>query len=113
VAVVLLPGEPVACVAAYELLVGPAIRRLAGLPEALPHPRRRLRLTAKIASQVGTTELWLVRPQDNGVAPLAPPDRATLGTVVKACGFVLVGPESEGHDAGSEVELYFLGSDYG
>ena len=59
--VVLLPGEPLACLAAYELLAGHGVRRLAGLPAMLPHPRRRARLAAKIASQVGTTELWLVR----------------------------------------------------
>ncbi len=108
VPVVLLPGDPLACLAAYELLAGPALRRLAGLPEALPHPCRERRLAAKIASQVGTTELWLVRDAGDEVVPLAPPERATLAHAAQASGFVLVAPESEGHDAGESVLVHLL-----
>jgi molybdopterin molybdotransferase len=108
VPVVLLPGEPLACLAAYELLAGRAVRQLAGLPARLPHPRRRLPLSAKIASQVGMTELWLVRPDGDGVAPLAPPDRAVLATTAAALGFVLVPAESEGHQVGSQVEVHLF-----
>ncbi len=111
VPVVLLPGDPLACLAAYELLVGPALRRLAGLPEALPHPRRERRLGGKIASQVGTTELWLVRDAGDEVVPLAPPERATLAHAAQASGFVLVAPESEGHDAGEAVLVHLLRPD--
>jgi molybdopterin molybdotransferase len=103
--VVLLPGEPLACLAAYELLAGPAIRSLAGLDPALPQRRRRRRLGAKIASQVGTTELWLVRAD---MTPIAPPDRATFAATAEAIGFVLVPPDSEGHPAGAEVEVYLF-----
>ena len=108
VPVVLLPGEPLACLAAYELLAGRAVRRLAGLPPELPHRRRRLRLTTKIAAQIGTTELWLVRHDGEGIAPLAPPDRAALAMTAAAIGFVLVPAGSEGYQAGSELEVYLL-----
>jgi molybdopterin molybdotransferase len=108
VPVVLLPGDPLACLAAYELLAGPALRRLAGLPEALPHPFRERRLGGKIASQVGTTELWLVRDAGDEVVPLAPPERATLAHAAQASGFVLVALESEGHDAGETVLVHLL-----
>ena len=113
VPVLLLPGEPLACLTAYELLAGPALRRLAGLAEALPHPRRERRLAGKIASQVGTTELWLVREDGAEVAPLAPPERATLAHAAAACGFVLVPPESEGHDRGDPVTVHELRSSHG
>lgn len=113
VPVVLLPGDPLACLAAYELLAGPALRRLAGLPEALPHPRRERRLAAKIASQVGTTELWLVRDAADGVLPLAPPERASLAHAAEATGFVLVAPDSEGHDAGAIVTVHQLRTEHG
>ena len=108
VPVVLLPGEPLACLAAYELLAGRAVRRLAGLPPELPHRRRRLRLTTKIAARIGTTELWLVRHDGEGIAPLAPPDRAVLAMTAAAIGFVLVPAGSEGYQAGSELEVYLL-----
>lgn len=106
--VVLLPGEPLACLAAYELLAGGAVRRLAGLPPDLPHPRRRLRLAAKIASQVGTTELWLVRQAGSGCVPLAGPGEAVLATIGAASGFVIVPAPSEGYPVDSEVEVHLL-----
>lgn len=106
--VVLLPGEPLACLAAYELLAGGAVRRLAGLPPDLPHPRRRLRLRAKIASQVGTTELWLVRQAGSGCVPLAGPGEAVLATTGAASGFVIVPASSEGYPVDSEVEVHLL-----
>ena len=109
----LLPGEPLACLAAYELLAGHGVRRLAGLPAMLPHPRRRTRLAAKIASQVGTTELWLVRLDGDDVAPLAPPDRAVLATSAAAIGFVLVPAASEGHPAGCEVDVHLFEHGHG
>ena len=106
--VVLLPGEPLACLAAYELFAGHGVRLLAGMPAMLPHPRRRARLAAKIASQVGTTELWLVRLDRDEVVPLAPPDRAMLATSSAAIGFVLVPAASEGHPAGCEVDIHLF-----
>ena len=113
VPVLLLPGDPLAGFAAYELLAGPALRRLAGLPEGLPHPRRERRLGAKIASQVGTTELWLVGDRGDAVVPLAPPDRANLAHAARASGFVLVEPESEGHDVGNTVTVHQLWVSHG
>jgi molybdopterin molybdotransferase len=111
--VLVLPGDPLAGLAAYELLAGPALRRLAGLPEALPHPCRERRLGGKIASQVGTTELWLVRDAGDEVAPLASPEQANLAHAAAACGFVLVPPDSEGHDRGALVTVHELRPGHG
>ncbi len=66
VTVILLPGELLACLVAYELVAGPAVRRIAGLDTKLPHARERRRLAAKIASRIGTTEVWLVGPHGDG-----------------------------------------------
>ena len=107
--VILLPGEPFGCLAAYELVAGPAVRRLAGLDPALPHARATRSLAAKIASRVGTTELWLVAAEGEKVRPLAHPDLATLATTAPALGFVLVPAGSEGWPAGAEVEVHLLG----
>ena len=106
--VVLLPGEPLACLAAYELLAGGAVRRLAGLPVELPHRHRRMRLAAKIASQVGTTEFCLVRQDGNDCSPLAAPSQAILATTAAAIGFVVLPAASEGHPAGSEVDVHLF-----
>jgi len=106
--VILLPGEPLGCLAAYELLAGPAVRRLAGLDPALPQARVTRPLAAKIASRVGTTELWLVGGRGAEVRPLAHPDLATLATTAPAVGFVLVPAASEGYPAGAEVEVHLF-----
>ena len=111
--VILLPGEPLGCLAAYELLAGPAIRRQAGLDPALPHTRATRPLAAKIASRVGTTELWLVGGRGAEVLPLAHPDLATLATTAPAVGFVLVAAASEGYPAGAEVEVHLFGAGHG
>jgi molybdopterin molybdotransferase len=111
VPVLLLPGEPVACMTAYELLGGRAVRRMAGLPPALPHRRRVARLTGKLTSEIGSTDLWLVRRDGEDVAPSSAPDRASLGALAAAVGFVLVPAISEGYAAGSEVEVHLLGAD--
>lgn len=111
--VALLPGEPLACLAAYELVAGPALRRLAGLDPALPHSRARHRLAAKIASRPGTVEFWLVGAEGAEVRPLAHPDLATLASTGEAIGFVVVPASSEGYPAGAEVEVHLLGGRHG
>ncbi|MGE3291071.1 MAG: molybdopterin biosynthesis protein [Geminicoccaceae bacterium] len=113
VPVILLPGEPLACLAAYELLAGPALRRLAGLDPALPHARTSHRLATKIASRPGTVELWLVGAQGAAAQPLAHPDLATLAATREAIGFVIVPASSEGYPAGAEVEVHLFAGHHG
>ena len=113
VTVVLLPGEPLACLVAYELVAGPAVRRIAGLDTKLPHARKRCRLAAKFASRIGTTEVWLVGPHGEEVMPLASPDTATLAMTAGALGFVVVPAALEGCPAGAQVEVHLFGDRHG
>ncbi|HEY7551715.1 MAG TPA: molybdopterin molybdotransferase MoeA [Hyphomicrobiaceae bacterium] len=105
--VFLLPGTPAACLWAYELLAGRAIRRLAGLGAELPFPSRALRMTRKIVSEVGTVEVWPVHRTGEGEAePLAPFSEAGLVAATQADGFVVVPEASEGYPAGATVTVY-------
>ena len=106
----LLPGEPMACLAAYELLAGRAVRRMAGRDAALPHPTREAVTARKLVSEIGCADLYRVRLTDDGtVEPLASPAVPGLSGAVRADGFVLIPADSEGVPAGSPVTVYGFG----
>ncbi len=102
----LLPGEPMACLTAYELLAGRAVRRLAGRGSALPHPAVAVVTARKLVSEIGCTELHRLRRTAEGmVEPVASPHRPGLAGAVRADGFVVIPAESEGVPAGATVTL--------
>lgn len=107
--VALLPGTPLACLAAYDLLAARLLRRLARLPGPWPYRSRVLPLGAKLVSAIGRMDLCRVRVREGlvgSVEPLAVTDGHTLATAVRAAGFVVVPPESEGYPAGAEVTVH-------
>ena len=64
-----------------------------------------VRLARKITSTVGMTELVPVRIEPDGAAPLAS-GVLPLRALTRANGYVLVPPESEGYQAGADVEMH-------
>jgi molybdopterin molybdotransferase len=106
--VILLPGNPASCLCGYDLLAGPALRRLGGRSMDLPYRSARLPLARKIASAVGRVDYVRVRIDDNGqVEPLAISGASILSSTTRADGFVLVPRNSEGHAPGEEVVCYY------
>jgi molybdopterin molybdotransferase len=101
----LLPGNPVSCLAAYEILAGPALRALGGLPRAWPHARTRGRLRAKIVSELGRTDYVRVALDGDEVIPLMTSGASILSSTTRADGVVLVGEGDEGHPEGALVEV--------
>jgi molybdopterin molybdotransferase len=107
VPVFLLPGTPVACLWAYEMLAGRAVRRLAGLSPDLPFATRQMRLGRKIVSEIGMTEICPVRCRPGGeVEPLAPFAEAGLVAAAQGDGFVVVPEASEGYPQGAPVTVH-------
>jgi molybdopterin molybdotransferase len=105
--VFLLPGTPAACLWAYELLAGRAVRRLAGLGPGLPFPTRTLRAGRKIVSEIGMLEVCPVRCTAGGEAvPIVSFAEAGLAAAAQADGFILVPEASEGHPAGAPLTVY-------
>jgi molybdopterin molybdotransferase len=100
--VLLLPGDPPACVAAYLLLAAPLVRRIGGLPN--PPPVAPVKLHRKIASTIGVVELVFVRLQDGAAVPLAADSLAPL----HADGYVVVPEPGEGFAAGTLVPFHPL-----
>jgi molybdopterin biosynthesis enzyme len=96
----MLPGSLEDALAAWILLVRPALAALTG---AAPPPARRVRLTRKIASTVGLAELALLAASGPAEAvPLATGD-LPLRAWLAADLILLVPAAIEGHEAGSEV----------
>ncbi|BAI73064.1 molybdopterin biosynthesis protein [Azospirillum sp. B510] len=107
VPVLLLPGEPMAALAAYELLAGRAVRHAAGLPTALPHAMVGAVTARKLVSEIGCLDLHRVRLDEAGkVEPVASPGWPGLAAAARADGFVLIAAESEGVPDGADVILH-------
>jgi molybdopterin molybdotransferase len=104
----LLPGNPVSCLCAYEFFAGPSIRALGGLPRDWPHPRRRGRLAARIASEAGRTDYVRVTLDGDEVVPLALGGASILTSTTRADGVVIVseGDAECAEGAWVEVLLY-------
>jgi molybdopterin molybdotransferase len=104
--VFLLPGNPVSCLCAYDLLVGRLLRRLAARDPAWPYPLRRLPLRRKLASVLGRVDYVRVRVTEGEVEPLMARGASILSSTTEADGFVLVPRDLEGWAAGHEVDVW-------
>jgi molybdopterin molybdotransferase len=104
--VLLLPGNPVSCLVAYDFFAGPVIRKLGGRPEAWPYRSRRLPLRVRIVSQIGRTDYARVVVKEGLVAPLAISGASVLSSVTRASGFVVVPAGLEGYPEGDLVQVY-------
>lgn len=98
--VLLLPGDPPSCLAAYEMLAGRAVRRLGGVSDSELVPM--VPLDRKIVSAIGVLDLVFVRLRDQRATPLA----ADSLTLLYADGYVVVPETSEGFAAGSLVPFH-------
>ena len=106
--VILLPGNPVSCVCAYEFFAGRTLRQLGGGSAAWPHRRIAARVhdDSKISSVLGRVDYCRVQLDATGrVRPLGIGGASLLSSLSRADGFVIVGEDSEGHAAGTPVDV--------
>ncbi len=106
---VLLPGTPLACFAAYELLASRLVRRWSRLVDDQgPHRHLTAPLASKAVSVIGQRDLCRVRVHEGVVTPVAIADDRRLSTVTSTDGFVVIPESSEGYPAGTmvDVQLY-------
>ncbi|MDH5752116.1 MAG: molybdopterin molybdotransferase MoeA [Deltaproteobacteria bacterium] len=104
--VFLLPGNPVACLAAYDFFVALAVRRLAGLPEAWPYHSRIVELADRITSVIGRLDYARVKIKDSRAHLLATSGASSLTTTTNSDGFIVVDQDSEGFPAGEKVKVW-------
>jgi molybdopterin molybdotransferase len=103
----LIPGNPVACLCAYDLFAGRAVRRLGGLPWELQYRSATLPLAERVASAAGRVDYVRVKVEGGRVTPLAAGGAANLSTAVAADGFVLVPADRDALAPGESVQVWF------
>jgi molybdopterin molybdotransferase len=107
--IILLPGNPVSCLCGYDFFGGRALRMLGGRAKDWPYHSIRARLARKITSQIGRLDYARVRIENGCVEPLAIGGASMLSSTTRADGFVIIGEDSEGFAAGTEVPVWLYG----
>jgi molybdenum cofactor synthesis domain-containing protein len=89
-----LPGFPVSSLIAFDMLVGPALRQMVGLPADRGYPKVQARLARKVSSTLGRADIVRVRivPKESGLVadPIRITGSSVLSSMTKADGFVIV-----------------------
>ena len=98
--VLLLPGRLDGALSVWLPLGEPMLARLAG--RSVPPPTVMARLSRKVTSNLGLTELIPVRLRDGQAEPLGS-GYLPLQTIARADGWILVPADREGHPAGTAV----------
>ena len=107
VPVVLLPGNPVSCLCAYDFFAGLIVRTLGGRPRAWPYRPVARPLARKLVSVVGRVDYARVRIDEQGrVEPLAISGASILSSTTRADGFVVVKADREGYPEGASVTVW-------
>jgi molybdopterin molybdotransferase len=106
VPVVLLPGNPVSCLCAYDLFAGRIIRRLGGRPPDWPYHAVTLPLRHKLSSELGRVDYARVRIAEGLAEPMGIGGASILSSTTRADGFVLVPAYLEGYSAGAVVTVW-------
>lgn len=104
--VFLLPGNPVACLCAYDFFAGNLIRRLSGYTKNGPYRSVQKTLKQKIVSVIGRTDYARIRLSEDFVEPIAISGAAILSSTTQADGFVIIPSDSEGYPPETEVEVF-------
>ena len=105
--VFLLPGNPVACLCAYDFFAGRLIRHISGYKRNWPYFSVQKKLKKKLVSMLGRTDYARVcLSNDDTIEPIAVSGAGILSSTTKADGFVIVPASSEGYAAEKEVEVF-------
>ncbi len=106
--VVLLPGEPLACLVAYDIVASRLVRRLAGAKSLSPYRTAEFELARKIVSAIGMVEVVPVLLDGGRALPIGVD--GGLAGAIRADGFVIVPDTSEGYLPGGRVRVHLYGS---
>lgn len=107
--VVLLPGDPLGCLCAYEMLAGRMVRRLGGRAEGLPFAVVEAEVGRKIVSMIGVVDVCRVRWENGKIEAIGSAESGGLASAVRADGFVVIPAPLEGYAPGARVSVYVYG----
>ena len=111
-----LPGNPVSCFVVFEVLVRPALRRLAGMPDdRLDRPRVLAQLAEPVRSPAGRVSFLRVRLEagDDALSAVLTGAQGSgvLSSVVAADGLAVIPADQTRLPAGAEVSVILLRED--
>lgn len=106
VPLVLLPGNPVSCLCAYDFFAGLAARRLGGRADLWPYRPVERPLARALVSAVGRVDYARVQIDQGRVEPLATSGASILSTTSRADGFVVVPAHVERYPVGNSVTVW-------
>lgn len=104
--VMLLSGNPVACLWGYDLLAGLAVRSLGGRDGRWPYRNVSAQLSSELPSTQGRFDYIRVQLTDGKATPVANSGSSVLSSTTCADGFIVVPTEVENLPAGSQVEVF-------
>ena len=104
--VLLLPGNPVSCLCAYDFFAGRAIRQMGGRAADWPYRSSSEVIARKIVSAVGRVDYCRVQRTSDGIVPVAISGASILSSTTRADGFVIVPADSEGIAPGETTTVY-------
>ncbi len=107
--VLLLPGDPLECLCAYEMLAGRMIRRLGGRAPELPFAVVEAEVGRKIVSMIGVVDVCRVRLEGGKIEAIGTAESGGLASTVRADGFVVIPAPLEGYAPGARVSVYVYG----
>ncbi len=105
--VVLLPGNPVSCLCAYDFFARRAICNLAGRDIDWPYRSKMLPLSRKLVSVVGRVDYARMKVVGEHVEPMAVSGASILSSTTRADGFCIVPADSEGLPEGALVQFFY------
>ena len=106
--VVLLPGNPVACLWGYDLMAGRAIRRMGGRNADWPYQKITATLKLELTSPVGRLDYIRVHLADGLVEPVKSTGASVLSSTTRADGFVVIPPSVSGYPAGAQIDVFLF-----
>jgi molybdopterin molybdotransferase len=107
VPIVCLPGYPAACAVDSMVFVDPAVKKLGHMPPTAYRTQKAM-LTRKIFSEPGYRTYTRVSIEGGRATPMRTKGSGILSSISHADGYVITPEDTEGHEAGEEVEVTFL-----
>jgi molybdopterin molybdotransferase len=104
VPVIGLPGNPRSALVVFRLIGVPLIRRVGGCSRPPAEPTARARLTRDLASAAGRMDVVQVRVEAGLAEPVFGAS-ALLSVLTAADGYLIIGEDATGLDAGTETEV--------
>lgn len=106
--VMLLSGNPVACLWGYDLLAGRAVRHLGGRESGWPYQKVSAELSSELTSTLGRLDYVRVQLTNDQATPVTNSGSSVLSSTTRADGFVIIPTDTDNMPAGAKVDVFLF-----